>query len=167
MVGRLVGITFAAWLSVAPLAGQATPDLMLVGFTGSPLVSPSIVVLETPELPALGTRPPSERFAATTVLAGLFGAIGFVGGAVMGAGTGDGDDYGGLITGAYVGGWLGGGLGGSIASGRPAQSFLGSAVGLVPGTLLLYASEDAGGSMLFLAPLAHGLVTAAFTQMRR
>jgi hypothetical protein len=39
-------------------------------------------------------------------------------------------------------------------------------VGLLPATLVLFASENEGRATIFLAPLVHGLVTAAFTQIR-
>jgi len=167
MIRRLAaGLTFAACFVVAS-ALSAQADLTLVGFANSGLTDRvTVPALESQQIPAL-QRSTGSSFAAATVLSSLFGALGAVGGAYVGGGmTNDSEEYGGLIGGAYVGAWLGGGLGGSLTTGRPAQAFLGSAVGLLPATLMVFASEDAGYGTIVLAPLAEGLVTAAFTRIR-
>jgi hypothetical protein len=160
------GLTLAACFTGAS-ALSAQSDLTLVGFMDSGLTDPHTVpALESRQIPPL-QRPADPSFAAATVLSSLFAALGAYGGAYVGSGMNQSsEEYGGIITGVYVGAWLGGGLGGSLASGRPAQSFLGSAVGLLPATLMVFASEDGGRGTILLAPLAQGLVTAAFTRMR-
>jgi hypothetical protein len=164
MVRMLVAAVALTACWQAALSAQA-PDLRLIGFSGSDLAhgfTRGPVSREESQIVPASPAPPD--FVAVAVVSGMFGALGFIGGAFLGAGTGDGED-GNLFAGALLGGWTGGALGATTAGAHPGLALVGSAAGVLIGTAIL--GEMSTNAAMLAAPLAHGVVTAAIAQMRR
>jgi hypothetical protein len=160
---RMLATAVALEVCLAAAVTAQVPDLRLVGFTDSELTRAFALAPTAPGQVPAPTANESSELVAVTVVSGLFGTLGFIGGGLLSHGDFE-QRFGRLLAGGALGAWVGGGLGGTTVTGRPLPSFLGSAVGLIPGFFVLANVEGKGW---LLAPLAHGLVTAAFTQIGR
>ena len=140
----------------SPFGGPLAVSLPLMGEGASRFFSVEPPQLEPVSAPGASTD--DGRFAATMMVAGMFSALGAMGGLALGADGGD--QWGPALVGFFGGAWAGAGIGGAVASGRPGAAFAGSAAGLLPAALVLFAGQGSPPSFV-LAPLVHGLITAA------